>query len=255
MPFTNSFGSLTGFNNFNNAGFTRPEMNSNFKGFSGFGSLNTQSAFNFNGFSNFGFSLNTESAFTFNGFSGFNSQSVNGGFSAFSNFLGFNSRNNNSVSLTSNKALNALALAKSQIGVREATGNNDGAQINEYRNGSTARTQWCASFASWCFGRGQGSNNSKTFGYEQSSQAMRVKAEKAGYYSTLGSGYVPKPGDIAIWKKSASTGHVGIVEKVNADGSYTIIEGNCGDAVQRMTRRSSDANLHGFIRMNEWLEA
>ena len=53
----------------------------------------------------------------------------------------------------------ALARAQSQLGVREATGHNDGAQIARYFSGATRggkRTgfvpgwNWCAAFAGWC---------------------------------------------------------------------------------------------------------
>ena len=39
--------------------------------------------------------------------------------------------------------------AKTQIGVREATGNNDGVPSERYSNGQ--KEPWCANFVSWCF--------------------------------------------------------------------------------------------------------
>ncbi|MBR1942754.1 CHAP domain-containing protein [bacterium] len=158
-------------------------------------------------------------------------------------------------SASSTKAQRALQVASSQIGVREATGNNDGAQINEYRNGKADGSAWCASFVSYCYGRGQGTDNSKTFGYDASSQSIRRKAQNAGYYQKARTNYTPKAGDVAVWSNGDGTGHVGIVTKTNADGSFETIEGNCSNQVARVTRRMSDAKLDGFVQMNEWLEA
>jgi len=158
-------------------------------------------------------------------------------------------------SATSTKAQRALQVASSQIGVRENTGRNDGAQINEYRNGKADGSAWCASFVSYCYGRGQGADNSKTFGYDASSQSIRQKAQKAGYYQKARTNYVPKAGDVAVWSNGDGTGHVGIVSKTNTDGSFETIEGNCSNQVARVTRRMSDTKLDGFVQMNEWLEA
>lgn len=159
------------------------------------------------------------------------------------------------VRFTSNRAQNAVSLAMSQIGVRENGSSNDGAQIREYKNGQANSNAWCASFVSWCYGRGQNGNNAKTFGYDASTQSIRRKAQNAGYYSELSTGYVPQVGDLAIWKYSEGKGHVAIVTKVNADGSFETVEGNCGNKVQRVTRTRNTESLHGFVRMNEWLEA
>lgn len=48
-----------------------------------------------------------------------------------------------------------LKIAKSQLGIREATGNNDGKQVEEYLKytGNKKGEPWCASFVSWVFGQ------------------------------------------------------------------------------------------------------
>ena len=157
------------------------------------------------------------------------------------------------VRLTSNRVQNALSLAASQIGVREVGSTNNGAEVNKYRGGRADGQAWCASFVSWCYGQGQNGDNSKTFGYDSSTQSIRRKAERAGHYSTKESGYVPQVGDLAMWKYSESTGHVGIITKVYPDGSFDTIEGNCDNKVQRVHRSKSSDGFHGFVRMNEWI--
>ena len=58
-----------------------------------------------------------------------------------------------------------------------------------------------------------------------------------------------------MWKENEHKGHVGIISKVNSDGTFEVIEGNSGNAVKKMTRSMATEGLHGFVRMNEWLEA
>lgn len=148
----------------------------------------------------------------------------------------------------------AIALAQSQIGVAEVNGTNNSAEINKYRGGSANGTPWCASFTSWCYGRGQNTTNNKTFGYSSSSQEIRQKAEAANVYSPKSSGYKPVAGDLMILRYADGTGHVGIIEKTNSDGTFDVIEGNMSDKVCRKKRSMSTENLHGFVRMNDWLK-
>lgn len=168
--------------------------------------------------------------------------------------FGTNVRSNN-VSLTNNKVSNAISLAKSQIGVTENGNSNNSADVNKYRFGKANGNPWCASFVSWCYGQGQNGNNKQTFGFDESTQSIRRKAEKAGKYSTKASGYRPQVGDLAVWKYNENSGHVGIISKINNDGSFQVVEGNCGNAVQETTRSMGTEGLHGFVRMNEWLQA
>ena len=161
------------------------------------------------------------------------------------------------VRLTADRAQNAVALAEAELkkGVRETGSSNNSAEVNKYRGGRATGQAWCASFVSWLYGAGQNKNNAKTFGYDASTQSIRRKAEKAGHYSTVKSGYVPQVGDLVIWKYTESTGHVGIITKVYDNGSFDVIEGNCGNKVQKLKHRRSERDLHGFVRMNEWIAA
>lgn len=169
--------------------------------------------------------------------------------------FGTNVRANLNYQCKTPQASTALRLATSQIGVREVGNSNNGAEVNKYRFGKADGNPWCASFVSWCYGAGQNGNNKKTFGYDASTQSIRRKAEKAGFYATKQSGYAPKAGDLAIWKYDNASGHVGIVSKVNADGTFEVIEGNSQNKVQKTIRTMASANLHGFVKMDEWLAA
>lgn len=225
-------------------GFSLPALNMPlFNGFAGFNNI-FSSSFNFNfgmfGANNYATNLNLfpalgQQTFTFGSF-------------------GTNVRSSR-VALTSDKARNAVQLALSEIGTAENGHSNNSAGVNKYRGGSANGVAWCASFVSWCYGQGQNSNNAKTFGYTASSQEIKNKAMKAGYYSDKNSGYKPVAGDIAVWTYTKDSGHVGIVSKVYDDGSFDIVEGNCGDKVQKVHRSRNTKDLTGFVRMNEWLEA
>ena len=68
----------------------------------------------------------------------------------------------------------------------------------------------------------------------------------------------PQPGDVFFMLRTNGTGHTGIVESVNADGTITTIEGNTngrgsrlGDRVARRVRTigSNNGNINGgFMR-------
>ncbi|MBR1907504.1 CHAP domain-containing protein [bacterium] len=242
---TNPMLTAPAFNGFNLPSLNMP-MFSGFSGFSGLNNFFSSPSLSFAAFTSGNYATN------FNMFPAFGQTS----FSFATGTFGTNVRSSR-VALTSDKARNAVQLAISEIGTAENGHSNNSAGVNKYRGGVANGQAWCASFVSWCYGQGQNSNNSKTFGYTASSQDIKQKAIKAGYYSTVESGYTPVAGDIAVWtnKGESAHGHVGIVSKVNPDGSFEVIEGNCGDKVQKVRRTRNTANLAGFVRMNEWLEA
>ncbi len=159
-------------------------------------------------------------------------------------------------SLTGSKMVqDALELAQQELqkGVSEISGNNDGAEIDKYRNGAANGQPWCASFVSWIYGAGQNSDNAATFGYDASVAGIRSKAQSAGYYAAKGS-YTPQAGDLMIQENNAS--HVGVVTGVDADGTIHTIEGNSSDQVAQRTYApgSSGYNkISGWVQMNEWL--
>jgi hypothetical protein len=131
-----------------------------------------------------------------------------------------------------------LEIASKEIGYQE-TGNNN----NKYGVWYGMNNQpWCYIFVSWVLIKA-GMNVEKCascpVGYD--------------YYKRNGKLFKePKPGDLAFfsWNPSLIPQHIGIVEKVNNNGTFTCIEGNTssgltgsqdnGDGVYRKLRRLSD---------------
>ncbi|MCD0489707.1 CHAP domain-containing protein [Pedobacter sp. MC2016-14] len=127
---------------------------------------------------------------------------------------------------------NLLEVAIAEIGVREATGHNDGLRVGEYQRAAACSKgdPWCACFVSWVF---------KQAGYVQ---------PRTGWSPALfpPSRLVIKPkrgcvfGIYVASKKRIA--HCGIIERVHGSRLYTI-EGNTdikgsseGDGVYRKVR-------------------
>lgn len=140
-------------------------------------------------------------------------------------------------------AAGALARATGEIGVRERTGHNDGAEINKYRNGVANGAAWCASFVSWCY------KGNDVFGYSPSVTGIMQAAQKKGLYAAKGS-YAPKAGDVMI-QKSNGASHTGIVESVDPDGTIHTIEGNASNSVRRVTYRPGSK---GYNQISGWVK-
>lgn len=141
-------------------------------------------------------------------------------------------------------AAQALANATGEIGVRESTGHNDGAQIAKYRNGVDNNAAWCASFVSWCY------KGNDVFGYQPSVSGIQMAAQRQNLYAQRDS-YTPKPGDVMIQKNGAS--HTGIVESVDPDGTIHTIEGNSSNSVRRRTYKPGSKGyntISGWVKMS-----
>lgn len=137
-----------------------------------------------------------------------------------------------------------LTIAKSQIGVHEAAGNNDGHEVEEYLNYTNNKKgePWCASFVSWVFGKA-GFNQPKSawspalFPKDKQVQNPAVARVFGIYFSKL--------------KRIA---HCGIISKVSGNWIYTI-EGNTnvagsreGDGVYQRIRHKRSIKFYA-----EWL--
>jgi peptidoglycan hydrolase-like protein with peptidoglycan-binding domain len=136
----------------------------------------------------------------------------------------------------------ALSAAISQIGVREASGNNDGVPSERYSNGR--EVPWCANFVSWSF-RQAGTplpGNQVAIG---SCDEMMRNLRSAGQYQERGSGYTPKPGDVIFFGTPGDSTHVGIVERVENGRVYTV-EGNTGNRVARRDYALNEARIMGY---------
>lgn len=139
----------------------------------------------------------------------------------------------------------ALQHARSQIGVRERTGRNDGTPATRYSNGR--REPWCANFVAWSY-RKAGKplpGNQRSLA---SVQYMEDQMKSAGKFHRG----TPKPGDIIFFKNRGGSDrgrgrHVGIVESVK-NGRVHTIEGNSGNRVRRRSYPLSAWRISGYGR-------
>jgi len=108
---------------------------------------------------------------------------------------------------------------------------------------------WCAMFVSYCFysaGLPLPIHNSKGFAYcPEGVNWFRNK----GWWHTN-----PQVGDVVFydWKGDGESDHVGIVEKVNGDGSIVAIEGNTSTGNDsnggQVMRRTRSGGIQGYGR-------
>jgi len=108
-----------------------------------------------------------------------------------------------------------LQIARSQLGVREATGKNDGARVEAYLSytGNKKGEPWCASFVSWVFGKA---------GFTQPRTAW-----SPALFPRQRQILKPLPASLfgIFYPKLGRVGHCGLVEANNGNWLYTI-EGN-----------------------------
>lgn len=160
----------------------------------------------------------------------------------------------------------AVAVATTYVGVEEATGRNDGPQVERFLRyvGLAKGNPWCAAFV--VFDYGAAANPAKNplpkfarvnslFNYCKEDPRFRVFTPE----QILAGIYAPRPGDIAIWLYGSGpnpNGHTGLI--TGRDGRYFLtIEGNTmpsdmgnqreGGGVYARQRRP--ASLAGVIRV------
>lgn len=136
-------------------------------------------------------------------------------------------------------AQQVLNYAANEIGYRETP--NNYSKYGAWYGINPA--MWCAMFVSYCFyrtGLPLPANTPKGFAY--CGHGIQWFRDKGWWHTT------PKVGDVVFynWYNGGDPyDHVGIVEKVNADGSIVAIEGNQDNQVKRVTRSS---NIIGYGR-------
>lgn len=146
-----------------------------------------------------------------------------------------------------------IAMAASQIGIKEQPANSNKVKYNtEYygKEVSGSAYPWCCAFVWWVFKTCGASE--LFYGGKKTAYCPTVE----NFYKQQGKWYTSgKIGDLVLFDFSGKgiAGHIGIVEKVNSDGSYTTIEGNTGSGndanggcVMRRTRYKS--TIRGFAR-------
>ena len=116
--------------------------------------------------------------------------------------------------------LNAI---RPEVGQAEQPpGSNDSPRIAQYRQATAGSGvgPWCAYFVDDVF----------------------AWAQKTG--KALPAGSTPSPGDLIVWDE-----HIGVVERVDPDGTIHTIEGNSSDQVSQRTYSSDGGGAVGYVRL------
>lgn len=144
--------------------------------------------------------------------------------------------------------------AVSQIGVKENPSGSNCVKYNTDYYGKVVRGTaypWCCAFVWWVFKECGASR--LFYGGKKTAYCPTVES----YYKSIGRWYTSNPqvGDLVLFDfygKNQSV-HIGILEKINSDGTYNVIEGNTsttsddnGGCVMRRKRKKSV--IRGFAR-------
>jgi len=143
-----------------------------------------------------------------------------------------------------------LRIAEGELGVKEATGRNDGQRVEEYLRytGLGKGYAWCAAFVSWCYGQAGLAElrnpwspalfpNSRTYGKQPDIQKaeIRRKIRKADLFGVYG----------AAVKRIH---HVGLVKRVESTYLLTV-EGNSNNKVESRRR-----HLKTVYALSDWAD-
>lgn len=135
--------------------------------------------------------------------------------------------------------------ALQEIGVREATGNNDGPRVETYLRyvGLGKGYAWCAAFVSWCYGRAGRSLPRNAWSPALFPQARRYTAAQ------IAQGSIRQADLFAIYSSSLGRiNHVGLVRQQKGNWIVTV-EGNSADKV--LSKRRLLATIYAF---SNWLD-
>ncbi len=136
-------------------------------------------------------------------------------------------------------------IAVQEIGVKEATGNNDGRQVEEYLayTGLGKGYAWCAAFVSWCYGKAghlvpRNAWSPALFPRDRRYAAGQLQQENI------------RPADLfGIHSQGLRRiDHVGIVRKIERNWILTV-EGNVADRV--VSKRRAVSAIYAF---SNWLD-
>ena len=135
---------------------------------------------------------------------------------------------------------NVLRVASGEVGVREATGNNDGARVEAYLKaaGATVGDPYCAAFVAWCGKQALGKNSPYPLSAWSPDQVAggNGKIKQARPADTFGI-YFPDKGRIA---------HTGFVERV--EGNFLVtIEANTTNAAAIGSAADREAGAGGGV--------
>ncbi len=133
-----------------------------------------------------------------------------------------------------------INIASAELGVREATGNNDGPRVEEYLRYTNLGKgyEWCASFVSWCYGQAGFEVPRNPWSpalFPKARQIAKGKARPADVFGIYGA-------------KAKRINHVGLVKEVANDYLITI-EGNSNNRVESRRR-----HLRTVYAVAEWVK-
>lgn len=144
--------------------------------------------------------------------------------------------------------------AISQIGTKENPAGSNKVKYNTDYYGRAVvgnAYPWCCVFVWWVFR--QCGASALFYGGQKTAYCPTVES----YYKKLKRWYTsnPQPGDLVLFDFSGKgvAEHIGILEKVNADGTYNCIEGNTGSGNDAnggcvMRRKRNRSVIRGFAR-------
>jgi len=160
---------------------------------------------------------------------------------------------------TSSFGSKVLSKARSDIGVHEDLGKNDGKRIREYFKyfKMGGGQDWCAAAVSaWLIEAGggpiSGAVGARNVGAQFAQAGRWVARDKISANHMI-------PGNIVVWSRGGPDswkGHIGVIESFDGRNSFTSIEGNSGprsDAVVVNTHSIKDANLLGVGILSDYV--
>jgi hypothetical protein len=135
----------------------------------------------------------------------------------------------------------ALAVAVTQVGVRENGGQNRGAEVELYiaSAGGIPGESWCAAFIYWCFRRASNilmvaNPCPRTMGAQKIFKLADQRFRRTS----------PTRGSIFVMDHGNDLGHVGFVDTVYPNGTISTVEGN--------TNREGSRNGDSVWRHGPW---
>lgn len=174
--------------------------------------------------------------------------------------------------VTNTSAANILSSVKSNINSTNGFGNaicqignafvgkiNTDAQGNAAFSPGGVSQAWCADFVTYVVKKScEMTGNTLPAGFGSSAVAgiLAWGKQNGRFIQTSGQANKAqiiaqnvKPGDLFV-KQEGGSSHVGIVTKVNSDGSFETVEGNSSDAVRNRSYTANLQNLTGFVKMS-----
>jgi hypothetical protein len=157
--------------------------------------------------------------------------------------------------------IRTLDVMLSQLGVAEATGNNDGVPSERYADGD--EVMWCAAIILWANTNSQDAKIARDVKERyrfRSVTALEAAMKERGWWlppTTYLNAIMPNDLVLQAWATSDAgapggkriTGrHVDIVEKVEGTALHCV-GGNVDNMVKRVIRRWGSSTITGFVRI------